>query len=83
MGDPNAPALSSELILRELDRCLVDYVIVGGFAATIYGPQGSRPISTWWLGAHRPIDGNTSALAFRLQKTHTSRYAEYDYGSVS
>lgn len=37
MGDPNAPALSSELILRELDRCLVDYVIVGGFAATIYG----------------------------------------------
>lgn len=64
MGDPNAPALVSELILRELDRCLVDYVIVGGFAATIYG--ASRMTTDLDVVA-RWTDSNRERLATALK----------------
>ncbi len=39
MGDPNAPALDAEQIFRALDEHDVDYLIVGGFAAVVYGAE--------------------------------------------
>ena len=37
MGDPNAPALDALAMIEALDRHGVDYVLVGGLAATLYG----------------------------------------------
>ena len=37
MGDPDAPPLDAEKLLQTLDRHDVDYVLVGGMAALVYG----------------------------------------------
>ena len=37
MGDPNAPPLDAESLLRLLDRRRVAYVLVGGLAAVAHG----------------------------------------------
>ena len=41
MGDPNAPTLDARRLIETLDAHGVSYVVVGGFAATVYG--ASRP----------------------------------------
>lgn len=73
MGDPNAPVLNAELILRALDRFGVDYVIVGGFAATIYGASRMTTdldvVAKW-------TESNRERFAFALKEMGAKRRVE-------